>query len=239
MKKVVIYARVSTDKQKVDMQISELRSFAVRSNMVVCEEFIDHAATGSNLNRPAFKRMMEVARKRKFDVLLVWKLDRLSRSLKDLVTTIDTLAAYGIDFISYNDKNIDTTTASGKLMFQIIGAVAEFEKDIIRERVIAGLAAARRKGKRLGRKPLDPDIYAAALKLKDQGISFRKIGKQLGVDEGAIRKRVKKTKFHQIILDKLKCLRKHERYKSFRALFICKEASDGYTALLQSAVNFF
>lgn len=191
IKTIAIYARVSTDKQKVDMQLHELRQFAARSNLVIFKEYIDENFTGANTNRPAFKEMMADARKRKFSALLVWKLDRLGRSLKDLVNTLDELGHYGVDFMSY-DNNLDTSTSTGKFMFQIIGAVAEFEKDIIRERVIAGLAAARRKGKRLGRKPLDPDIYAAALKLKDQGLSFRKIGKQLGVDEGAIRKRVKK-----------------------------------------------
>jgi DNA invertase Pin-like site-specific DNA recombinase len=188
-KNAVIYARVSTDRQNVDMQLNELRQFAGRSGWQVFEEYIDQNHTGANTNRPAFLSMMEAARKRKFDVLLVWKLDRLSRSLKDLINTLEELGACGIDFVSY-DNNLDTSTPTGKLVFQIVGAVAEFEKDIIRERVIAGLAMARSKGKRLGRPPIPQTVYDRAMQLRSAGMSFRKIGKALGVDEGTIRKRV-------------------------------------------------
>jgi len=188
-KTVAIYARVSTDKQKVDMQLGELRLFAARSGWTIYKEYIDQSFTGANTNRPAFLDMMEAARKRKFNVLLVWKLDRLSRSLKDLINTLDELGSCGIDFVSY-DNNLDTSTPTGKLVFQIVGAVAEFEKDIIRERVIAGLANARRKGKRLGRPPKAEALYAQARIMRSEGLSFRKIGKQLGVDEGTIRKRL-------------------------------------------------
>ncbi len=190
-KTIAIYARVSTDKQKVDMQLNELRQFAARSGWTIYEEYIDQNFTGANTNRPAFKEMMEAARKRRFDMLLVWKLDRLSRSLKDLINTIDELGSSGIDFISY-DNNLDTSTPTGKLVFQIVGAVAEFEKDIIRERVVAGLAAARNKGKQLGRPPIHRDAYDKAVKMRSEGLSFRKIGKALGIDEGTIRKRIKK-----------------------------------------------
>jgi DNA invertase Pin-like site-specific DNA recombinase len=187
-KDVAIYARVSTDKQKVDMQITELREFVARSGWTIYEEYIDQSFTGANTNRPAFLSMMEAARKRKFDVLVVWKLDRLSRSLKDLINTLDELGSCGIDFVSY-DNNLDTSTPTGKLVFQIVGAVAEFEKDIIRERVVAGLTNARLKGKRLGRPPKAEGIYEQARIMRSEGLSYRKIGKQLGIDEGTIRKR--------------------------------------------------
>lgn len=190
-KTIAIYARVSTDKQKVDMQLNELRQFAARSGWTIYEEYIDQNFTGANTNRPAFQEMMEAARKRRFDMLLVWKLDRLSRSLKDLINTIDELGSSGIDFISY-DNNLDTSTPTGKLVFQIVGAVAEFEKDIIRERVVAGLAAARNKGKQLGRPPIPQTVYDKAVKMRSEGLSFRKIGRVLGVDEGTIRKRFNK-----------------------------------------------
>jgi DNA invertase Pin-like site-specific DNA recombinase len=191
-KSAAIYARVSTDKQKVDMQLNELREFVARSGWTVYNEYIDQSFTGTNTNRPAFLEMMEAARKRKFDVLVVWKLDRLSRSLKDLINTLDELGSCGIDFVSY-DNNLDTSTPTGKLVFQIVGAVAEFEKDIIKERVIAGLANARLKGKRLGRPPKGEDIYEKAKIMRSEGLSFRKIGKELGVDEGTIRKRLSKN----------------------------------------------
>jgi DNA invertase Pin-like site-specific DNA recombinase len=142
------------------------------------------------MKRPAFIEMMSEARKRKFDILLVWKLDRLSRSLKDLINTLDELGHLGIHFISY-DNNLDTTTPTGKLVFQIIGAVAEFEKDIIRERVVAGLENAKQKGKRLGRPKIHAGILEKAKDLRRQGLSFRKIEKQLGVGEGTIRKKIK------------------------------------------------
>jgi len=131
------------------------------------------------------------ARKRKFDVLLVWKLDRLSRSLKDLISTLDKLKSSGIHFISY-DNNLDTTTPTGKLVFQIIGAVAEFEKDIIRERVRAGLENGKKKGKHLGRPAVNTGILEKAIILRNQGLSFRRIEKQLSVGEGTIRKGLKK-----------------------------------------------
>ena len=188
--KVAIYARVSTDKQKVDMQLRELRDFIKRSGWTVYDEFIDQGYTGSNTRRPAFKDLMHEASKRKFDILLVWKLDRLSRSLKDLINTLDELGHLDIHFISY-DNNLDTTTPTGKLVFQIIGAVAEFEKDIIRERVVAGLANARQKGKRLGRPTIHNSVMEKAKELRKQGLSFRKIEKQLGLGEGTIRKKLK------------------------------------------------
>lgn len=192
-KTAAIYARVSTDRQKVDLQLNELRDFVARSGWSIHQEYIDQSFTGANTNRPAFLAMMEAARKRKFDVLVVWKLDRLSRSLKDLINTLDDLGSCGIDFVSY-DNNLDTSTPTGKLVFQIVGAVAEFEKDIIRERVIAGLANAKLKGKRLGRPPIQEEVYEKAQHMHSEGLSFRKIGKVLGVNEGTIRKKLYKAK---------------------------------------------
>ena len=189
---VAIYARVSTDKQKVDMQISDLQEFVQRAGWIVYREFVDNGFTGKDTSRPAFKEMMDEARKRKFDMLLVWKLDRLSRSLKDLIGTLDELGHLGIDFISYDNK-IDTSSPTGKLVFQIIGAVAEFERDIISERVRAGLRNARRKGKRLGRPPVAPIIIDKARLLRSKGLSYRDIGKQLGISEGMVRKGLKQS----------------------------------------------
>jgi DNA invertase Pin-like site-specific DNA recombinase len=189
---VAIYARVSTDKQKVDMQISDLQEFVQRAGWIVYREFVDNGFTGKDTSRPAFKEMMDEARKRKFDMLLVWKLDRLSRSLKDLIGTLDELGHLGIDFISYDNK-IDTSSPTGKLVFQIIGAVAEFERDIISERVRAGLRNARRKGKRLGRPPVAPIIIDKARLLRSKGLSYRNIGKQLGISEGMVRKGLKQS----------------------------------------------
>ena len=114
-----------------------------RAGWKINKEFIDDGYTGKNTSRPSFKEMMDLARKRRFDVLLVWKLDRLSRSLKDLINTLDELGHLGIDFISYDNK-LDTSSPTGKLSYQIIGAAAEFERDTISERVKTGLSNTRR-----------------------------------------------------------------------------------------------
>ena len=136
-KTVAIYARVSTDRQTTDSQLHQLRDFVRRAKWKVYREYIDTGYSGKNTQRPAYTEMLSDARRRRFELLLVWKLDRLSRSLKDLITTLDVLGHLGIDFVSY-DNQLDTSSPSGKLVFNIIGAVAEFERDIIRERVRAG-----------------------------------------------------------------------------------------------------
>lgn len=187
---VAIYARVSTDRQTVDMQIHELKEYVKRRGWNLYREFIDQGYSGSDTKRPAFQEMMNEAKKRKFDVLLVWKLDRLSRSMKDLVMVLNELGGLGIDFVSY-DNNLDTSTPTGKLVFHVIGAVAEFEKDIIKERVKAGLENAKRKGKKLGRPSVNDSVIEEAKVLRGQGKSFRKIGKELGISEGVVRQRLK------------------------------------------------
>jgi DNA invertase Pin-like site-specific DNA recombinase len=189
-KSVAIYARVSTERQAADMQLAELREYVQRAGWKIYREFVDEGYTGKDTLRPAFKEMLDEARRRKFDVLLVWKLDRLSRSLKDLIGTLDELGHLGIDFISYDNK-IDTSSPTGKLVFQVIGAVAEFERNIISERVKAGLRNARRKGKRLGRPPVSPMTIETAKRLRAEGLSYRKIGKKLGISEGMVRKGLK------------------------------------------------
>ena len=189
-KSIAIYARVSTDKQTTDLQLNELRDFVKRSGWTIYQEFIDEGYSGSNTKRPAFSEMMDQAKKRRFDTLVVWKLDRLGRSLKDLINTLDELGSLGIDFISYDNK-LDTTTPSGRLVFNVIGAVAEFEKDIIRERVKAGLVAAKARGKRLGRPPISPHLSNQAKELRSKGLSHRKIAKKLKISEGSVRNLLK------------------------------------------------
>lgn len=189
-KVVAVYARVSTDRQAVDMQLEELREFVKRRGWTICQEYIDHGFTGSNMNRPALKEMMKAAKKKLFDVLVVWKLDRLSRSLKDLVNTIGELENVGIDFISY-DNDLDTSTPQGRLLFHVIGAMAEFEREIIRERVKAGLENAKRKGRVLGRPGLHQSIVDDIPLFRGKGKSYRTIGKELGISEAAARKVMK------------------------------------------------
>ena len=189
-KTAAIYARVSTGQQKVDPQ---LRRFVKRSGWRLYKEYIDQGYSGKDTKRPQYIRMKEGARRRKFNVLLVWKLDRLSRSTRDLLNTTEELDALGVDFISYENQ-IDTTTPSGKLFFTIVAAFAQFEREIIRERVIAGLENAKSKGKVLGRPKIGDPVIERARNLRQEGLAYRQIGRELNVDESTIRKRLKPFK---------------------------------------------
>jgi DNA invertase Pin-like site-specific DNA recombinase len=186
LKRIAIYARVSTDRQSTESQLNTLREYIEKREWNLFKEYIDEGFTGSNTKRPAFKEMMADAKKRRFDVLLVYKLDRLSRSLKDLIITLDDLKSTGIDFVSY-DNSLDTTTPTGRLIFHVVGSVAEFEREIIKERVKSGLENARRKGKRLGRPPVSSALVEEAKRLRSQGMPYRKIGLQLGIPESTVR----------------------------------------------------
>ncbi|MBN1225057.1 MAG: recombinase family protein [Candidatus Aminicenantes bacterium] len=187
---IAIYARVSTDHQDTENQLSELRDFVDRSGWQTFKEYVDSGYSGKDTKRPAFSEMMEHAKEKRFRAVLVWKLDRLSRSLKDLVLTIEELGSLGIDFVSYSN-HIDTTTPAGKLLFQVMGAVAEFEREIIRERVKLGLRNAIKKGKRLGRPCVNPKLIEEARQLRKSGMSFRNISAKLGVDHSTLVKRIK------------------------------------------------
>jgi len=150
--RVGVYARVSTAncQQDPELQLSELREYATRRGWEIAEIYTDNGVSGSKDSRPALNRLMADAGQRKFDTVLVWKLDRFGRSLRHLINALAELEARGIAFVSLRD-NLDLGTPSGRLMFQIIGAMAEFERALIQERVKAGLRHARSKGKRLGR----------------------------------------------------------------------------------------
>jgi DNA invertase Pin-like site-specific DNA recombinase len=179
---VALYARVSTlDKgQDPEMQLRELRAHAQAQGWEVFSEYVDHGISGSKDSRPQLNRMMADAAAGKFDAVLVWKLDRFSRSLRMLITSLESLAASGVSFVSLRD-NLDLTTATGRLMFQMIGAFAEFEREITRERVRAGLRNARAKGKQLGRKArTDIDVNEIA-RLRGEGLDWRQIAERTGV----------------------------------------------------------
>ena len=192
-KSAAIYARVSTSRQKVDLQLEELKKLIQRSGWKLYKVYVDEGFSGKDTKRPAFNEMMIAAQRREFEILTVWKFDRLSRSLKDLVTTLEELDSLGIDFMSH-ENHLDTSTPSGKLVFQVIAAVAEFERDIIVERVKAGMANAKRKGKHVGRPRIPDHVIEEARRLREEGKSWREIGKALGVDPSGARKRLANRK---------------------------------------------
>lgn len=177
---IVGYARVSTQDQSLDLQNDSLRTAG-------CEEIFSEKITGKQRERPELQNCLRMLRKG--DVLVVWKLDRLARSLKDLVELITELEAKQVGFRSITEA-IDTTTAGGKLVFHIFGALAEFEHNLIRERTLAGLAAARTRGRKGGRKPSmsQSDIQKAAAMLLDPRITKTEVAMHFGVSRVTLNK---------------------------------------------------
>jgi DNA invertase Pin-like site-specific DNA recombinase len=184
IRRVALYARVSTlhGQQDPEMQLSELREYVTRRGLTIHEEYVDQGISGSKESRPALNRLMTDAQQCRFDAVLVWKIDRFGRSLKHLVNSLADLSACGISFISLRD-NLDLSTPSGRLMFQIIGAMAEFERALIQERVRAGLRNAKAKGKRIGRPRQEVDS-SKVLELREQGLSWREVSVRLKVGLG-------------------------------------------------------
>jgi DNA invertase Pin-like site-specific DNA recombinase len=178
MKTIATYSRVSTDDQKVDMQLDGLRKYAEMREVEIYREYVDHAS-GANESRSALNEMLADARRGKFDVLVVWKIDRLGRSVVHLLSILTELQTLGIAFVSLQEA-IDTTTPAGKMVFTFLGAVAEFERGIISERVRAGMAAASKRGKHCGRPKALVDL-SLAKKLRAEGKSLRQIATVIGV----------------------------------------------------------
>src|SRR5271157_3277758 len=184
--RVALYARVSTSNgnQDPELQISELREYVTRRGWEIAEIYTDNGVSGSKDSRPALNRLMADAGLRKFDTVLVWKLDRFGRSLRHLINALAELEARGIAFVSLRD-NLDLGTPSGRLMFQIIGAMAEFERALIQERVKAGLRHARSKGKRLGRPTIVVDRSRIA-SLRAQGRGWKAIAPEMKLGVGTV-----------------------------------------------------
>ncbi len=184
-KRVALYARVSTLDQSCDVQLEDLRRYASQ-RFGHCHEFVDEGVSGTQRRRPQLDALMNNARKRLFDVVLVWKFDRFARSVKHLVDSLAEFRALGIDFVSYTE-GVDTTTPTGQLLFHIVGAVAQFERDLIAERVRAGIAHARAMGKRIGRPRAQIDVSQVRA-LRAQGQSLRQVAKALGVPVSRVRR---------------------------------------------------
>jgi len=187
--KVGLYARVSTlAGQSPEMQLTELREYASRRGWEMFAEYVDSGVSGSRESRPELNRLMADAHRRRFDAVLCWKIDRFGRSLKHLVNALADLDSYGVAFVSLRD-NLDLSTPSGRLMFQIIGAMAEFERSLIQERVRSGLRNAKLKGKMLGR-PSRVVSLDEMMRLREQGASLRDIAKAVGVSYVTVRTRL-------------------------------------------------
>ena len=188
-KRAAIYVRVSTDKQTVENQVRELKQIAGRRGWQVVEEYHDAGISGAKGRdgRPGLDQMLKDASRRKFDVIMAWAIDRLGRSLIDLLGTIQTLEACGVD-LYLDQQSIDTTTPAGKLMFQVCGAFAEFERSMIRQRVNAGLKRAVEAGKQLGRPRIDPALEKRIQSQLRAGKGMLKVARELGVGTGTVQR---------------------------------------------------
>ena len=189
MKQVAICARVSTGEQTPDNQLQELRAVVERMGWHVTAEYIDHGISGAKGRdqRPAYDRLYRAIIRREIDLVMAWSVDRLGRSLQQLVALLLELQAKGVD-LYLHQQGIDTTTPAGKAMFQMCGVFAEFERAMIRERVKAGLERARAQGKTLGR-PRTPEVVENKIRAaRRQGKGIKKIANELGVGVGTVQR---------------------------------------------------
>lgn len=188
IKKIAIYARVSTDKQTCENQLTELRATAQRMGYTVVAEFLDSGISGmkTRQDRPALDSLMKSATQRKFDMIMCWSIDRLGRSLQNLVEILNELQSMKIDLF-FLQQGMDTTTPSGRMIFSVFGAIGEFERNLIRERVIAGQKRAVANGVKIGRPSKMNDGMRSAIKLlRDKGMGIKQIAKELQVGIGTV-----------------------------------------------------
>jgi len=182
--KIAIYARVSTKDQNPDSQLRDLKRYAQERGYGIYQTYIDKGVSGVKDKRPALDQLMDDARKKFFNAVLVWRFDRFARSSKHLVVALEEFINLGINFISYSE-NIDLGSPMGKAMFTIISAMAQLERDIISERVKAGLRNAKANGKQIGRPPLE-GIEVKVKELRAQRVSIREVAKRLGVGKSTV-----------------------------------------------------
>ena len=184
MIRAAIYARVSTTNhgQDVGMQTRELREYCQRRGWQIADEYVDSGISGAKEKRPKLDRLVADAHRRKFDVVAVWKFDRFARSVSHLLRALETFNALGVGFVSLSES-LDTSTPTGKMVFTVLGAVAELERSLIAERVRAGLRNARAKGKRLGRPRIIVDASRIA-SLRAQGASWHDTCEKTGLSKG-------------------------------------------------------
>jgi DNA invertase Pin-like site-specific DNA recombinase len=190
-KKAVIYTRVSTDSQTTENQRLQLRAYASRMGYQVVGELSDQGISGTKgkTDRPGFKRLSDLITRREVDIVLAWSVDRVSRSLTDLLSFLEELKSKGVDLFLHQ-QSLDTSTPSGRAMFQLLGVFSELESALIRERIHAGLDRARKEGKRLGRPSVAsaPAVIASVRLLREKGLSIHNIAKQLRIGVGTTSK---------------------------------------------------
>jgi DNA invertase Pin-like site-specific DNA recombinase len=186
--RVAIYSRVSTAEQSCEPQLRDLRIYCAARSFAIVREYVDTGYSGAKDSRPALNELMGDARKRKIDAILVWRFDRFARSTKHLLLALEEFRGLGIQFISYQE-NLDTTSPLGQALFTIVSAVAQLERDLIRERVNAGIRNARANGKSLGR-PRREVVRDEIVRLQTEGRSLRQIAAILGVGFGTVRARL-------------------------------------------------
>jgi len=184
--RVALYARVSTTDQSTDSQLLDLRRYTRERGWTIFKEYVDEGVSGTKDSRPALNQLMNDARKRRFSMVLVWRFDRFARSTRHLINALEEFKNLGVDFVSFQE-NIDTSSPLGSAIFTIISAVAQLERDIIAERVKAGLRRAKENGKTLGRPKALVD-QKQILKLRQQGMSLRAIATDIGVSRTTIKK---------------------------------------------------
>ena len=185
-KRVALYARVSTDKQTCENQLNELRSIAERMQYIIVDEFIDEGISGATSSRPALDALMKSATQRRFDMVICWSIDRLGRSLQNLIEILNELQSLKVDLF-FMQQGMDTSTSAGRMMFSIFGALAEFERNLIRERVIAGQQRAISQGVKMGRPTKMNDGMKNAIKLlRERGIGIKQIARELKIGVGTV-----------------------------------------------------
>jgi DNA invertase Pin-like site-specific DNA recombinase len=193
MMKTVLYARVSTNDKGQDpqMQLRELREYCQRRGWEITGEYIDIGVSGAKDSRPELNRLMADAHKCRFDAVVVWRFDRFARSVSHLLKALETFQSLGVEFASYSES-VDTSTPMGKMVYTILGAVAEMERELIRDRVRAGVRNARAKGKKLGRPKVAVDSATVA-SLRAAGHSYRAVAAELGVSVGTVHAAVQQS----------------------------------------------
>jgi putative DNA-invertase from lambdoid prophage Rac len=186
-RRCAIYARVSTDEQDESMQLTALQEFVSQRGWELKTTYVDHGVSSRSV-RPELEKMMRDAHKHRFDVIAVWKFDRFARSTRELVFALEQFQSLGIDFVSVTQA-IDTSGPMGKLVFSVLAAIAEFERELIRERVMAGMKEAQRQGKHCGRPAREFDIEKAG-ELRQGGLSWRKLAAETCVPVHILRSRL-------------------------------------------------